>query len=85
MVALTLMFVLSACTSKSNTAETAQSDSAAGEATENSTSSEGSEDAQASTEDTTVDLSGVTLRFGATGWELQKELLEAAGLDDRFQ
>jgi sulfonate transport system substrate-binding protein len=83
MVMVTLVFALSACTSKSNTAKTAQSDSAAGEATENSTSSEGSEDAQESTEDTTtVDLSGVTLRFGATGWELQKELLKAAGLDD---
>lgn len=29
-----------------------------------------------------IDLSSVTLKFGATGWELQKELLAAAGLDD---
>jgi sulfonate transport system substrate-binding protein len=34
------------------------------------------------TADSDIDLSGVTLRFGATGWELQKALLEAAGLAD---
>lgn len=30
----------------------------------------------------TIDLSGITLRFGATGWGLQEALLKAAGLDD---
>lgn len=29
-----------------------------------------------------LDLSDVTLRFGSTGWELQKTLLEEAGYDD---
>lgn len=91
---VTMVLLLGACTAKSNTAETAKTDSAASASSENAatteskttsengSSTESSGSTQASTEDTAIDLSGVTLRFGSTGWELSKELLKAAGLDD---
>jgi sulfonate transport system substrate-binding protein len=66
-VVIVLVLSLSACSGKSTT--TASKDTAAQVPTGNTKSNE-------------ADLSKVTLRFGSTGWELQKELLKAAGVDD---
>ncbi len=99
MTMFSMVLLLSACTSKSNTAETAKTDSAVGASSETDTKSEDKTTSESNTtsenntsndsgstqvtaETTDIDLSGVTLRFGSTGWELQKELLKAAGLDD---
>lgn len=63
-----MVYTLSACAGKNSPAKEADSTAAGtGEAPD--------------TKSSDTDLSSVTLRFGSTGWELQKELLKAAGLD----
>lgn len=78
-VVLTMFaLVLSGCSGKSGAKDTS------GEATQAPTQAATQAPTQSGSADNSsnIDLSKVTLRFGATGWELQKELLKAAGLDD---
>lgn len=69
-----LAIILSGCSGKDNTTkDTLKTEDAGSEVTGAATGS---------SKDTQIDLSSVTLRFGSTGWETQKELLKAAGLED---
>jgi sulfonate transport system substrate-binding protein len=68
-----LILTLGACSNKDDSIDT--SDSVATQAP-----SEAITDSAVDGSD--IDFSNVTLRFAETGWDLQKELLKAAGLDD---
>ena len=76
-VLVVMVFALTACSAKEETKTNDTSSSTAAP-----TVAAGTDVVTDAPQNSDIDLSKVTLRFAATGWNSQGELLKAAGLDD---